>query len=204
MTEFSEIQKYAKHLSKSLANSYTKQQGCLCFFSVLIPQLTNNCAWKDACMIETIAESLDVIYDNELFNFYKSIYKPSNLLDSYLEFKAQILKGAYVLIWSRYNNSVVSYLNKPLIEHFQTILDIQSPAELSAHFLKRVLTALSQYCSFVYQNRSKIKIYEEVNMKFGDAVQADILGVFNLKFAEDNSWQGFCKGLMESFGINMS
>lgn len=205
MPEFSDIQKNAKDLPLSLAHTYTKQQGCLCFFSAIIPQLTNNCAWQDANALECMAGSLDVENDPELMIYFKRIYKTSeNATNELVKFKYRILTGAYLFIWSRYNNSVASYLNKPLIEHFQSALEIQSPADINSKSVEKDLTAFSQYCSFVYHNRSKIKIYEELNKKLGETIQVDIHNLIQSKFAEDNSWQGLYKGLIGSFGIDLS
>jgi hypothetical protein len=198
MPEFTTFLQNAKNLYKKLTRHFMKQQGCMSFFSALIP---NNGALEDACTISKLAYSLEETDDKYLLNYIEKLPKSAVDHKEIVEFKTKVLIGIYLIKWSYYNSSVVHYLNKPLVEMFQLDLEIQSPIEMDEWMVDASLQALSQYCSFVYENRHKEK-YADLHEQLGSMIQVDIHSVRNLKFAEDSSLYGVYAGIIHTLGMN--
>lgn len=175
------------------------QQGCMSFFSVLVP---NNSALKDASTISKLAHSLEETDDKHLRSYIEKIPK-CFIVDQndFEEFKKKVLVGIYLIKWSQYSSSVTYYLNKPLVELFQLDLEIQSPIEMDEMMVDTSLQALSQYCSFIYENQHN-PIYADLNQQLGATIQVDIHTIRNLKFTEDTSWYGVYTGLIRTLGMN--
>ncbi|MCL9685777.1 hypothetical protein [Legionella maioricensis] len=199
MPEFATLLQDAKNLYKKLARRFMSQQGCMSFFSALVP---NNTALKDALTISMLAQSLEETDDKYLLSYIEKLSKSSVINhDEVEEFKTKVLVGIYLLKWSYYNSSVTSYLNKPLLELFQLTLEIQSPMEMDEWMVDESLQALGQYSSFVYENKHK-QIYADLLVQLGAKIQVDIHTTRNLKFAEDSSWYDVYTGIMNTLGMN--
>ena len=182
MPEFATFLQNAKNLYKKLTRHFMKQQSCVSFFAALIP---NNGALEDACTISKLAHSLEETDDKYLLNYIEKLPKSAVIDHKEIEeFKTKVLIGIYLIKWSYYHSSVAHYLNKPLVELFQLDLEIQSPIEMDERMVDASLEALSQYCSFVYDNKHK-EIYADLHEQLGAMIQVDIHSVRNLKFAED-------------------
>ena len=176
------------------------QQGCLNFFSAIVP---NNSALEVAATISMLANSLDELNDKNLRSYVERVTQNSNLsVKEFEAFKTKILLGIYFIKWSNYNSTVAYYINKPLIDLFQSDLGIESLTEMDDQMKDESLAALSQYCSYVYENRRK-KIYADLNRSLGPMIQADIHNTRNSKSAENSSWYGVVyTGIMRTLGIN--
>lgn len=199
MLEFAKFQQNAKKMFGKLTQHFMKQQGCLCFFSAIVP---NNGALDDASVIGMLASSLDDSNDKHLLSYIKENTKyPVHSSKEFEDFKAKILLGIYLIKWSHYNSSVAYYLNKPLIEMFQLDLGIKSLTDMDDRMKDASLDALSHYCSYVYENRHK-KSYADLNRSLGVTVQVDIHKIRNTKFAEDSSWYGVYAGILHTIGMN--
>ncbi len=199
MPEFAEFLQNAKKLYRKLTRHFMSQQGCMSFFSVLVP---NNSALKDASTISKLAHSLEETDDKHLRSYIEKIPK-CFIVDQndFEEFKKKVLVGIYLIKWSQYSSSVTYYLNKPLVELFQLDLEIQSPIEMDEMMVDTSLQALSQYCSFIYENQHN-PIYADLNQQLGATIQVDIHTIRNLKFTEDTSWYGVYTGLIRTLGMN--
>lgn len=205
MPEFADFQQNAKQLSKKLMHCYMEQRGCFSFFSAIIPQLTDHSAIDDAHTIGLLADGLETEYDDDLLVFINNHTLLTVLNTRELaEYKNKVLIGMYLLTWSQYTSSVVTFLNKQLVELFQRDLQIQSPGEMDEFFFDSCLNALSQYCSFIYQNRNQQQ-FELLNQRLGISIQVTIHTVRNAKLNNNSIWSGLYTGIMGSLGsTNMS
>lgn len=175
------------------------RQSCISFFSTFVP---NSGALDDASTISKIAYSLEETNDKYLQSYIEKIPKCSIVNQSeFEEFKTKVLIGIYLIKWSQYKSPVTYYLNKPLVELFQLDLGIQSPIEMDDMMVDASLHALSQYCSFIYENQHQ-PIYADLNQQLGATIQVVIHTVRNLKFTEDSSWYGVCTEVMRTLGMN--
>lgn len=201
MPEFAKLQQNAQQLSQRVARTYG-QLGCFSFFTAIKTQLLNNSVMEDAITIGLIARSLCEDNDQELISYLRSINKDAVFTSKeFNEYKNKILTGMYLMIWSQYNTSVSSYLNKKLIELFQMDLELVSPAEMDEKLFDLSLAAFSQYCSFIYQNRNE-NVYGRVNDRLGSAIQVNIHNLRDQKFINDTTWYGFYTGIISSLGLN--
>ncbi len=203
MPEFAILELNAKKLSDRVAKSYAYQTaGCFGFFTAVVPQILNNSAMEDAITIGMVARSLSEFNDPGLIRYLQSIDNKGIYSNKVIEeYKTKILTGMYLMIWSQYNTSVSSYLNKKLIEFFQMDLEIVSPLEMDVSFFDASLAALSQYCSFIYQNRSESS-YSRLNDRLGETIQVNIHTLRDQKFKQDDSWYGVYTGIISSLGLN--
>lgn len=200
MLEFADFLQKAKELPNIWARRYSKQQGCVGFFSVIVPPKG---VWEDILTINSVVHSLEHGQEDELLNYFKKISDcKDDHLKHFIEFKRRVLFGIYLLMWSHYNNPVSDYLNKQLIELFQEDLEINSPSALEPLLYESCLSALSQYCSFIYHHRYEQKIYENLNSRLGDSIQVDIHVLRQSQSIFDFSWQETFTGLIGSFSLN--
>lgn len=199
MPEFTEFLQNAKTLSMKLTQHFVRHQGCFSFFSTMVP---NNSAIEDAFTISLLAESLEQSNDEHLKSYFEGIHKLSFANDNEFEnFKTNILVGIYLIKWFKYDSTVNYYINKPLIKLFQKELDLESPGEMDDRLAEAGLDALSQYCSYVYQNRKK-PAYSCLYKRLGASIQLDIHKTRKSNFTEDSSWYGVYVELMHTVGMN--
>lgn len=185
MPEFATLQQNAKKMSGTLSRHFMSQQGCLSFFSAIVP---NNSALDDACTITMLANSLDDSNDRKLRIYLDRMFNhPVMTVQEFEDFKTRVLLGIYIFKWANYNSSLVYYINKPLIELFQIGLEIQTLAELDEQMMNSSLKALSHYCSYVYENRYK-QMFEDINNSLGDTIQLEIHNTLCEINAENSSW----------------
>lgn len=200
MLEFTEIQQSAESLSKRLSRNYGTNFGCVGFFSVLIP---NNTALCDAFTIAMTARSLDEENDENLLAYVKGFSRYSVVSKSdFDEFKRNVLSGMYLLMWSHYNSTVSHYMHHSLVQLFQMDLGVNSPEEMDTDWFNSSLTAVSQYCSYLYMYKDDLRVYSELNQRLGEAVQADIETVRNSRNATSPSWYDLYNGIICTLGIN--
>lgn len=199
MLEFAKLQKNAKELIKNISPHFMIKQGCMSFFSAIAP---NSSAIDDASTISLLASSLDESNDKCLLSYVEEISKYYVVSSKEFEdFKTKALVGIYLIKWSNYNSSVAYYLNKPLVDFFQRDLEIQSPVKMDKRMVDSSLDALSQYCSYVYENRSK-PIYADLNRQLGTTIQVNIHNIKNAKFTDDSSWYGVCAEIVRTLGMD--
>lgn len=201
MPDFDEIQQEAKGLAWSLTKSGAKKQGCLSFFSSLVPLLTNSSELQDAATISLVAESLSRQYDKNLQDYLKF---EKNTPKDLGEFKTQVLKGLYLLIWSRYHSTIANYWHASLIQRIKATLNMDSLNAMDEVSFKSCLMAFSQYCSFIFYQKSVCELYELINTKLGEKIQVDIHYLIHLDQFTDSSNHGFCKGLLPFLGMKQS
>lgn len=175
------------------------KQSCMSFFSALVP---NNSAIDDASTISLLAQSLEQSDDEALKNYIEKIPESSFIShEEFIDFKARILVGIYLLKWSNYSSTMTYYMNKPLIELFQKDLGIESLADMDARVADASLEALSQFCSYVYENR-RISLYADLSKQLGATIQLDIHKIRKDKVTESSSWSGVCIGVMRTIGMS--
>ncbi|KTD59033.1 hypothetical protein [Legionella shakespearei] len=200
MLEFTELQQSAESLSKRLSRNYGSNFGCVGFFSVLIP---NNTALSDSFTIALTARSLSEENDEKLLAYVKSFSRYSVVsTDEFNEFKRNVLSGMYLLMWSHYNSTVSHYMHHSLVQLFQKDLGVNSPEEMDVDWFNSSLTAVSQYCSYLYMYKDDLRVYSELNQRLGEAVQADIETVRNSRVTTNSSWYDLYNGFMCTLGIN--
>ena len=200
MPEFAIIQQNAKKLSGKLTRHFISNQGCMSFFSAMVP---SNSSIEEAITIGMLASTLDEANDKALQNYIEAIPVYSEINFKELEdYKKKVLIGMYLMKWFDYNSSSISsYLSKPLIEFFQSELEIKSPNEMDEQTIDESLEALSQYCSYIYANR-RHQVFAELNQRLGISIQVDIYQTRNSKFIEDSTWYSLYSGMMSTFGMN--
>lgn len=200
MPEFAELQLSAESLSKRLTRNYSTNFGCVGFFSVLIP---NNTALTDSFTIAMTARSLDEENDEKLLAYVKSFSSYSLVsANEFKEFKRNVLTGMYLLMWSHYNSTVSHYMHHSLVQLFQTDLGVNSLEEMDIDRFNSSLTALSQYCTYLYMYNDDLRVYSELNQRLGEAVQADIETVRNSRSTTSSSWYDLYNGFICTLGIN--
>jgi hypothetical protein len=200
MPEFTELQQRAESLSKRLSRNYGFNFGCVGFFSALIP---NNTALSDAFTIAMTARSLSEENDEKLLAYVKSFSSYSVVSkNEFNEFKRNVQSGMYLLMWSHYNSTVSHYMHHSLVQLFQTDLGVNSPEEMDIDWFNSSLTAVSQYCSYLYMYKDDLRVYSELNQRLGEAVQADIETVRNSRNATSSSWYDLYNGFICTLGIN--
>lgn len=198
MLEFTEFQQNAKNMPGKFMRCYSAYQGCLSFFSALMPTTSQ---LHDIYTISLLASSLNDENDRSLLIYLNSITGPSNMsLKDFNEFKSKILAGIYLLMWSHYNSLVTSYLNRSLIQMFQADLQVNSIESMDRVLFDESLEALSQYCSFIYENRDE-KAYSDLNGRLGTTIQVDIHSLRFPTIDNGNTWGCVCTGFLRTLGI---
>ncbi|MFO3149283.1 lpg1752 family Dot/Icm T4SS effector, partial [Legionella pneumophila serogroup 1] len=117
------------------------------------------------------------------------------------EFKKKVLTGIYLMMWSHYSSTVSNLMNSTLVELFQRDLQVSSPQKMSDTLFDASLEALSQYCSFAYQNRNE-RIYDNLIRRLGKTVQADIHALRHSREKQETSFYDIYKGIMRTLGLN--
>lgn len=92
-------------------------------------------------------------------------------------------------------------MNSTLVELFQRDLQVSSPQKMSDTLFDSSLEALSQYCSFAYQNRNE-RIYDNLIRRLGTTVQADIHTLRLSREKQETSFYDIYKGIMRTLGLN--
>lgn len=201
MPEFTVLQRNAKQFIYLLA-SEEKQAHCYCFFTAVIPQLLNDSPREAAETIALMARCLDENKDLGLLRYLKTLRQFSSLdADALEHFKMKVLTGLYLMLWSGYTSTVSAYLNQRLIALFQRELEVQSPEEMDNELFNASCTALSQYCSFIYQSRDE-PLYAQLNTRLGSTVQGTILSLKNSHFQNDSPLYGYYLDIKCSLGLN--
>lgn len=199
MPEFTSFLQDAKNLSKKVVQYFVNKQSCIGFFSALIP---NNSAIDDASTISLLAQCLEQSNDESLKNYIETIPDHSFLSDDeFIDFKTRILVGIYLMKWCNYSSTMAYYTNKSLIEFFQHDLGIQSLDEMDIRITDASLEALSQFCSYVYEN-NHISLYADLSKQLGATIQPDIHKVRKDKCTENSSWSDVYTGIMRTMGMS--
>ncbi len=199
MLEFTSFLRDAKKLSEKVTKLFISKQGCIGFFSALAP---NNSAIEDAAVISLLAQCLEKSNDDALKNYIEKIPECSFIShEEFIDFKTRILVGIYLMKWSNYSSTMAYYANKPLIELFQQDLGIQSLEDMDVRIADASLEALSQFCSYVYENRH-ISHYADLSKQLGVTIQLDIHKVRKEKCTESSSWCGIYTGIMRTMGMS--
>lgn len=164
MPSFVEFQLNAKLLTEKVAILSENIHSSLICFSLF----QHADYVDDVVMIGAVAESLDENNDYELMRHLqrKKIHKLLTFQE-FMDFKTHALIGCYLLKWRQHNS------NKSLVALFQKDLKISSLNDLSDQYIDLCLLTLSQYCSFVYENKSK-PVYAKLYNQLGDSIQVDI------------------------------
>lgn len=169
------------------------------FFSVILP---NSAAIEDTHTIKLVAYSLDSENDDDLLAYLKGITRYSAVTPKNInEFKKKVLTGIYLMMWSHYSSTVSNLMNSTLVELFQRDLQVSSPQKMSDTLFDSSLEALSQYCSFAYQNRNE-RIYDNLIRRLGTTVQADIHTLRLSREKQETSFYDIYKGIMRTLGLN--
>ncbi|KTD51148.1 hypothetical protein [Legionella quateirensis] len=193
MLEFAVFKQNAMLLTRKLTRSNSQYLGCMGFFSALIP---NSGSLDDSMTIGMIADSFNTDLDDSLLLYVRSFFRHSVVKpEEFIDFKNKVLIGIYILMLSRYSSTVCSYVNKNFIDLLQHDLGISSLSDLTNDLFDQSLTALSQYCSYVYEHRTDKKIYNDLNNRLGTMIQGDIEEVRNSRFIPDDSWYGAYCGM---------
>ncbi|HAT6978955.1 TPA: hypothetical protein F8R96_14665 [Legionella pneumophila] len=199
MLEFAEFQQNALKLTDQLKRRSVPSLGCFCFFSVILP---NTAAIEDAQTIKLVAYSLDSENDDDLLAYLKGITRYSAVTPKNInEFKNKVLTGIYLMMWSHYSSTVSNLMNSTLVELFQRDLQVSSPQKMSDTLFDSSLEALSQYCSFAYQNRNE-RIYDNLIRRLGTTVQANIHTLRLSREKQETSFYDIYKGIMRTLGLN--
>ncbi|CAM2986111.1 hypothetical protein [Legionella worsleiensis] len=201
MLEFAELKQNAMLLTSKLTRSNSQYMGCMGFFSALLPSAGS---LNDSMIIEMIATSFDMDFEANLF-FYLRACSNNTLVKphEFTEFKNQALRGIYILVLSRYSSPMSAYVNKNFIELLQRDLGINSLTDLSDEVFHSSLTALSQYCSCLYENRNKDPMTTDLNNRLGPMIQGDIEAARNSRVITATSWYGdYCGMLCSLWTIN--
>jgi len=198
MPEFCDIQNNAKDLVLLLSNKFTKQQGCLSVFSSLSLQFGNQGAFHDAILIGKVAQCLDSDFDEFLCAF---LNKETNQTHELSKFKSLVLKGIYLLIGSRYNNSVSQYMNSTLVDLIQEHLNLKTMQDMDTELFNESLDALGVFSSFLFYNQKSHVLYSEIYSKLGETVHVDIYNLRQIGFVENDSIGNIYNGVMSYFGV---
>lgn len=199
MPEFASFLQDAKKLSKNVTQYFISKQSCIGFFSALVP---NNSAIDDASTISLLAHCLEQSSDEPLKNYIEKIPECSFISEEeFVDFKTRILVGICLMKWCNYSSTIAYYTSKPLIEFFQQELGIQSLNEIDVRVADASLEALSQFCSYVYENRH-ISLYADLSRQLGAAIQPDIHKVRKDKCTENSSWCSVYTGIMRTMGMS--
>lgn len=185
MLEFAIFKQNAMQLSRKLSRSYSQSLGCMGFFSALIPSTTS---LEDSLTIGMLASSLNEENDDRILNYMRSFTKNARLsIKEYENFKSKVLAGLYLVMWSHYNSTVLTYLNKTFIEYLLQDLGVDSIEDMDDDLYDSCLHSFSYYCSFIYQNRQE-RGYADLNSRLGITIQADIETARNIRYIKDDSW----------------
>ncbi|KGP63877.1 hypothetical protein EP47_06980 [Legionella norrlandica] len=199
MLEFSEFQQNALKLTDRLRKRCAPSVGCCSFFSVFV---SNSAAIEDAYTIKLVADSLNNENDKKLLNYLRSTAKyPIVTHKDVKEFKEKVLAGIYLMVWSHYHSTVSNFMNRSMIELIQRDLQINSPRDMKDTLFDSSLAALSQYCSFAYQNRNE-RIYANLMQRLGKTIQADIHTVRFSRENHETSFYDVCKEIMCTLGLH--
>ena len=200
MPEFARMMQNARLLSKRLKQSNSLQTGYVSFFSTLIP---NGFAIEDALTIEMVAKILSEGNDVSLYAYIQTIDQFAvTTLKNFKDFKGAVLIGIYLLLWSRNNSTVCSYMNKPLIQLFQKDLGVQSPTEMDPILFDSSLAALSKFSSYVYANRKLQRSFADLDQRFGVSIQADIENLRYSRFIKEAPFCDVYEGIRCALGLN--
>lgn len=200
MPEFAEFKQNALDLPRRLMRSYSQSTFCMGFFTSLLP---GSRTMQDAQTIKLLVDSLCPERDSLLPDYVK-IMSPHKIVDAndFQLFKCKVLTGIYLFMWSHYNSIVENSVYSSLIDLFRHDLGINSPAELSDKQFHDSLESLSRYASFIYENRESAGIYNDLNLRLGVTIQADIVMARTSKRASVSSLYTMCAGMLCSIGMN--
>lgn len=200
MPEFADFKQHALDLPRRLMCSNSQSAFCIGFFTSLLP---GNRAMQDAQTIKLVADSLRPERDSMLLDYVKTLSN-HGIVDNhdFQLFKYKILTGIYLFMWSHYNSIVDNSVYSSLIDLFRHDLGINSPADLSDELFHDSLESLSRYASFIYENRESASIYNDLNLRLGVTIQADIVMARTSKRASVSSWYTMCAGMLCSIGMN--
>jgi hypothetical protein len=197
--EFAKFQHNALSLADKLTRRFVSSLGCCSFF---YSYSINDETIKDSLLISLVAKSLHKDNDLVLLEYLRSIYFNAKVTETdFTEFKQKTLMGIYILVWSRYSSTISSYLNKSLIELFQRDLEVSSLNEMDSKLFDSSLGALSQYCSFAYQNRH-IRIYSDLIRNVGQSIQVDIYTLRTSQVESSSSFYDVYLGVKHTLGLN--
>lgn len=200
MPEFARLQQNALNLTSRLERYFSKQQGCLNFFSVLIP---NHSVLNDAYTIGLLASCLDEAHDKTLLLYIEKTHPDVFVNNKEFEnFKFQVIWGIYLFKWLQYNSSVTTYLYKPLLDLFQLDLGMASPQDVDTYMIDESLKAFSLYCCYVYEQQHTSKLFNDLNSGLGPVIQVDIHKIRNSIFVQDSSFYGVYSTVMHTIGLD--
>ncbi|MBL7478990.1 hypothetical protein [Legionella bononiensis] len=193
MLEFAVFKQNAMLLTRKLTRSNSQYLGCMGFFSALIPDTGS---LDDSITIGMIANNFNTDLDASLLLYVRSFFCHSVVKpEEFIDFKNKVLIGIYIVMLSRYSSTVCSYVNKNFIDLLQHDLGISSLSDLNNDVFNQSLTALSQYCSYVYEHKTDDKIYTDLNNRLGIKIQGEIEEVRNSRVLPDDSWYGAYCGM---------
>ncbi|KTD78420.1 hypothetical protein [Legionella waltersii] len=199
MLEFAKFQQNALSLSDKLMRRFVSSLGCCSFFYT---NSINDERIQDCLLISLVAKSLHKDNDSVLLEYLRSNFLNARVTQRDLaEFKQKTLAGIYILVWSRYSSTISTYLNQSMIELFQRDLEVLSLNDMNSQLSDESLYALSQYCSFAYENQ-QIKIYSDLMRHLGESIQVDIYTLRSSKQESSSSFYDVYLGVKRTLGLN--
>jgi hypothetical protein len=158
MVMYSKLQEQAKDLPELLLRRLSRSQfGCL--FSV--PSTWYGSSLNDAQLISRFATELE------------NYPEPDGI-------KCKVLTGIYLMVWSYHNQQLNQWLESDLIFLLQTHLEVDSPLQMERGLICESLDKLSDFCSWLYENRENKNSLMTLYNGLPETIQVDI---YHLKTA---------------------
>lgn len=190
MPKLSELKNKARRLIEKTEKLFQKSHGstigCLGFFPASIPYtilhdmqiikaITDYLDGFDDCYGSDGVDQTKLKRDIDLMRFLQG-KKIHALLSwsEFLEFKTSILIGCYLLKYEQYRQSAPTIYHKQLLHWLESDLEINASEQWTVEKIHVHLDALSQFCSFVYEQKDNNRDYSKLNHLLGDSIQADI------------------------------
>ncbi len=199
MQRFSEMQENAKDMALLLTVKYSKQPGCFSVLSFLTLQQGNNRAFEDAVTISRVASSFD---DMDAQNLQLFLEKEYSFNAEVIEFKNKVIIGLYLLVASRYTDTVSNFLNNHFIALIKEHLGVKVFSKIDPQLFTSSLEALSQFATYIFHNIDTHKMYDELDSRLGESIKVDIYNLKRTGFVEDDSLYGAYTGVKNYLGFN--
>lgn len=153
MVTYFELQQKAQALPKALSYRVNCTNTFGCFFT--LPSVFSDASMNHAQLIHLCAKELEEYSQPE-------------------DTKCKVLIGIYLVVWSYHNHLMTEWWGSNLVFLLQNHLKVDSPVHLERGLICESLNALSEFCSWVYEERDskpeKMHLYTCLPV----AIQVDI------------------------------